>query len=183
MAKRKRRPDDRSGFKLNLGKDYRSERYVMYIVNTETGILQASTIDPTLTDGEVSQALEDLMVQLKEPDSFTKLLPGQAPADSQQVDLRDESKNSFIQHFILINLRAAFERHGPLDAEDVIGILGVIKTSVKRWSIGMHRRGYLTFLEGFLGQAGVRVQQLTEEEAEELGLKDEGPHNYLKQGD
>ncbi len=47
----------------------------------------------------------------------------------------------------------------------------------------MHRRGYLTFLEGFLGQAGVRVQQLTEDEVEELELKDEGPHNYPKQGD
>ena len=181
MAKRKRKPGDRPGFKLSLSKDYRSERYTMYIMNAETGILQAATIDPTLTDGEVSQALEDLIAQLKEPDSSTKLLLSQAPADSQQVDLRDESKNNFIQHLVLINLRLAFERHGPLDAEDVIGILGVIKTSVKRWNIGLHRRGYLTFLEGFLGQAGVRVQQLTEDEAEELGLKDEGP-NYPKRG-
>ena len=54
-----------------------------------------------------------------------------------------------------MNLQSAFEDNGPLEAEDVIGILGVIKTSVKRWSIGAHRRGYLTFLEDFLGQAGV----------------------------
>lgn len=181
MAKRKRKPGDPQGFKLNLGKDYRSERYVMYIMNAETGLLQAATIEPDLTDGDVSQALDDLMSRLRQPELFAKLLSAQGAKDSESPALED--RNAFIQHFILLNLRTAFERHGPLDAEDVIGILGVIKTSAKRWSIGMHRRGYLTFLEGFLGQAGVRVQQLTEDEVEELRLKDEGPHNYLKQGD
>jgi hypothetical protein len=81
-----------------------------------------------------------------------------------------------------MNLRLAFERYGPLPAEDVMGILGVIKTSVKRWSVGMHRRGYITYIEGFLGQMGVKVQKLTEEDAKSLGLEADDTI-YLDKGD
>jgi hypothetical protein len=166
MAKRKRKPGEREGFKLNLSKDYRSERYVMYIANTETGLLQAGTVNPDLTDGDVNQALEDLMARLKQPEA-AQLLGG----EPQNSEAKLEGEHAFVQHFVLMNLRSAFERYGPLDVEDVIGILGVIKGSVKKWSVGMHRRGYLTFIEGFLGQMGVRVQQLTAAEADALGLK------------
>jgi hypothetical protein len=170
MAKRKRKPGEREGFKLNLSKDYRSERYVMYIANAETGLLQAGTVDPDLTDGEVSQALEDLMVRLKQPELAEALL-SQKTGEPQSSEDKIEGKHAFVQRFVLMNLHSAFERYGPLDAEDVIGILGVIKSSVKKWSVGMHRRGYLTFIEGFLGNMGVKVQKLTAEEAEALGLK------------
>ena len=74
MAKRKRRPRRRKGFKFQLGKDYQSERYTMHVMNVEIGILQASTIDADLTDGDVSKALENLILQLKEPGVFSKLL-------------------------------------------------------------------------------------------------------------
>ncbi|GAB4433822.1 MAG: hypothetical protein Fur0044_31280 [Anaerolineae bacterium] len=177
MAKRKRKPGEREGFKLNLTPDYRSEQYVMYIVNAETGLLQAGTIDPDLTDGDVSQALDDLIARLKQPEGAQLLL---GPAASSETKV--EGEHAFAQHFVLMNLRSAFERYGPLEVEDVIGILGVIKSSVKKWSTGMHRRGYLTFIEGFLGQMGVKVQQLSAEEAEALGLKaDDTIH--LEKGD
>ncbi|MBI1881586.1 MAG: hypothetical protein HYR94_25680 [Chloroflexi bacterium] len=170
MAKRKRKPGERQGFKLNLSKDYRSERYVMYIANAETGILQAATIDPDLTDGEVSEALADLISQLEQPE-LAGLLLSQKTDEPEPTEAKLEGKYAFVQHFVLMNLRSAFERYGLLDTEDVIGILGVIKTSVKRWSVGMHRRGYITYIEGFLGQMGVRVQKLTDEEAQALELK------------
>jgi imidazolonepropionase-like amidohydrolase len=67
--------------------------------------------------------------------------------------------------------RRVVRRQIDRGAEDTIGILGVIKTSVKRWGVGMHRRGYITFLEGFLGQMGVKVRQLSAEEASDLGLR------------
>jgi hypothetical protein len=53
--------------------------------------------------------------------------------------------------------------------------LGVIKTSVKRWGHGAHRRGYLTYIEDFLGQAGVEVQKLSANEAKALGLDVDSP--------
>ncbi|MCL4300396.1 MAG: hypothetical protein KJ077_31970 [Anaerolineae bacterium] len=170
MAKRKRKPGEREGFKLNLSKDYRSERYAMYIAHAETGLLQAGTIDPDLTDGDVSQALEDLISRLKQPE-LAELLLSQQTGESQSSEAKLEGQHAFVQNFVLMNLHSAFERYGPLDAEDVIGILGVIKSSVKKWSVGPHRRGYLTFIEGFLGNMGVKVQKLTTEEAEALGLK------------
>lgn len=181
MAKRKRVPGERPGFKLNINPDYRSERYVMYIANAETGLLQAGTINPDLTDGDVSQALEELIARLKQPEGASLLL---SPRSSEPggSEAKVEGEHAFVQHFVLMNLRSAFERYGPLDAEEVIGILGVIKSSVKKWSTGMHRRGYLTFIEGFLGQMGVKVQQISAEEAEALGLKaDDTIH--LEKGD
>jgi hypothetical protein len=181
MAKRKRKPGERQGFKLNLSKDYRSERYVMYIANTETGILQAATIEPDLTDGEVSAALEDLISKLEQPE-LAGLLLSPKTDEPQQAEAKVEGDHAFVQNFVLMNLRLAFERYGPLPAEDVMGILGVIKTSVKRWSVGMHRRGYITYIEGFLGQMGVKVQKLTDEDAQALGLEADDTI-YLDKGD
>ena len=168
MAKRKRTPGSHKGFRLELVKDYRSERYVMYIAHAETGILQAGTINPDLTDGDVFRALADLIAQLQEPDTFARLFPVEM---AEKSDVADKNEGqSFVQIFILMNLRDTFKKYGRLEAVDVIGILDVIKTSVKRWGVGMHRRGYLTYIEGFLGQAGVKVQQISQEEVEALGL-------------
>ncbi len=171
MAKRKRKPGRSKGFKLRLAKNYRSDKYVPYIMNAEIGILQASAIDPDLTDGDVSQALMDLISQLEEPETLSKLLPTEAFDGPKEVDINGhQGPTDFVQSLIMMNLRTAFDQYGPLGAEDVIGILDVIKTSVKRWNIGMHRRGYLTYLEGFLGQMGVTVRELSEEEVEAFGL-------------
>lgn len=182
MAKRKRVPGERPGFKLNINPDYRSERYVMYIANAETGLLQAGTIESDLTDGDVSEALDDLIARLKQPEA-AHLLLSQRSSEPEDSEAKLEGEHAFVQHFVLMNLRSAFERHGPLDVEEVIGILGVIKSSVKKWSTGMHRRGYLTFIEGFLGQMGVKVQQLSDEEADELGLRQPDDPKYLGKGD
>ena len=163
MAKRKRTAGNRKGFQLRVDKDYRTEAYVMYIVNAEIGILQAATIDPEVTDGDVFRALENLISQLQEPEALPSLLLGDT-SEAVQEYTSDTSSDlrAYVQHFILTNLKHAFEEHGPLEAEDVIGVLGVIRTSVKRWNVGMHRRGYLTYLEGFLGQMGVNVEEISE---------------------
>ena len=175
MAKRKR--GGRKGFKLRLEQDYRSERYTMYVMNAEIGLLQAGTIASELTDGDVYEALEDLMERLQNPEIFTELFSDQATAEAQEDDA-SEASDSLIDHLVIMNMKTAFEQYGPLEAKDVIGILGVIKTSVKRHSVGMHRRGYLTFIEGFLGGMGVAVQQLSPEEVEDLGL--EAPPNLIE---
>ncbi len=175
MAKRKR--GKRKGFSLKLETDYRSERFTMYIANAETGILQASKIDPELTDGDVKQGLTDLIAELEDPERAEALLtPGVEVQENEYDQRKDEL--GIVPHFILMNLHFAFDQYGPLPAEDVIGILDVIKTSVKRWGHGDHRRGYLTYIEGFLGQAGIQAKLLTDEEAKQLGLvQDESEEN------
>ncbi len=169
MAKRKRKHGDRPGFQFKLSKDYSIDIYVRYLMSAETGLFQAGTINADLTDGDVDQALTDLMAQLQEPDVFLKLFSPKIEP-SNQLDMVDKNENEFVQTFVLMNLRETFARYGRLEAEDVIGILDVVKTSVKRWSVGMHRRGYLTYIKGFLGQMGVTVRQATPEEAENLKL-------------
>jgi hypothetical protein len=178
MAKRK--SGKRKGFKLELVEDYRSDKYIFYIVSVETGLLQAGTIHSDLTDGDVYQALGALITDLKEPDIFQKLF---FPMDEESQPEQDVEKrvDGTISFLIVSNLKTAFEQHGPLRAEDVIGILEVIRTSVKRWSHGMHRRGYLTYIKGFLGQMGIKTWQLSEEEVEKLEFYRAA--NQLEDGD
>ena len=175
MAKRKRKPGERKGFKLSPVKNYRSERYTFYIMSAETGILQATKIDSGLTDGDVFQALRSLSSRLQEPEALPTLLPAassdEASSEALEVTPGDsESQKNLVQTLILNNLKLAFERHGPLAADDVIGIFDVIRSSIKKWGVGMHGRGYLTYIEGFLGQVGIETWQLSGEEARELGL-------------
>ncbi|MDX1523169.1 MAG: hypothetical protein R3264_16200 [Anaerolineae bacterium] len=179
MAKRKR--GNRKGFKLRVETDYRSEAYVMYVMAVETGILQAGTIALELTDGDVSKALASLINALHDDEAaLDRLL--QLVSEEDDIEVEEGESLSLIEQFISMNLKQAFEQHGPLNATDVAGVLDVIKTSVKRWGHGDHRRGYLTYIEGFLGEAGVRVMKLSKDEAMALGFEDNDPPS-LKQGD
>lgn len=173
MAKRKHGP--RKGFKLEITPDYRSERYTMYIMKVETGILQAATVAPELTDGHVNKVLIDLIERLQTPETLAHLLPASTEDEAEIPTLSKDGETNLVEQFILLNLRDAFDLYGPLSAEDVSGILGVIKTSVKRWGHGEHRRGYLTYIEGFLGQAGVGVRQLSADETKAMGLDVDPP--------
>jgi hypothetical protein len=169
MAKRKRKPGSRKGFKLEIAKNYQSDQYTLYIMNAEIGILQASKIDPHLTDGDVFESLRDLISQAKEPETWSRRWATETD-DSTEETGDPQDQTDLVQHLIMMNLRSAFEKYGPLEPEDVAGILDVMKTSVKRWSVGMHARGYLTYIEGFLGGMGVEMWQLSPEEVEELEL-------------
>ena len=167
MAKRKRKPGSGKGFKLRLDKDYRSDQYIPYIMNIETGILEAATINPGLTDGDVKQTVENLISRLKEPEILPQLLP------SESVDTptpTPEGEGSYVQALIMMNLQYAFNENGPLEVEDVIGILKVINHSLGKWNIGLHKRGYLDYLQNFLGELGVNVQKLSQQEGKALGL-------------
>lgn len=159
MAKRKIRSG--GGFKLRLEKDYRSNEYVPYIVRVETGILEAWTINPDLRDGEVREALRSLTTLIKKNGQLPGRLTGETASDQKQ---------SFLEVLILNNLKAAFDKQGPLMAEDVIGILNVVNHSVGAWNRGMHGQEYLKYIKEFLGRMGIAPRLLSEEEVKELGL-------------
>lgn len=166
MAKRKRNRG--SGSKLRPIKDYRDDEYIPYIFKTETGILQAWTIEPALTDGDVRQALRGLIKQISEANELPQALRDFEEENTTSVDTADPE--GLLAQFILNGLGLAFQENGPLVAEDVVGVLKTINGSVGTWNIGMRQQGYLRYLRQFLGQMGVESRILTEEEVKELGL-------------
>jgi hypothetical protein len=166
MAKRKRQRG--GGSKLQLPKDYRDDHYVPYIIQAETGILEAWAIAPALNDGEVRQTLRQLIRQIDRSGQLPPELQDVA-AEGEEISVEADEQN-ILPIFILKGLRHAFREHGALPPEDVVGILKVINYSIGTWNEGMRRQGYLTYLKGFLGNMSVGVRRLTQSEAEELGL-------------
>ena len=162
MAKRKRKPGERRGSKLRPIKDYRDDYFTLYIAQVETGILEAWTIEPDIRDGDVREALRKLIRDMKRTDE----LPAGLTADNEEK----ADDTSLLEWRILAGLQLAFERHGSLNVEDTIGILGVINSSVGTWNRGMRGQEYLKYIQGFLGGLGVSVRQVTQEEAEALLL-------------
>ena len=158
MAKRKRKPG--GGSKLHPIKDYRSEKYISYIFKTEVGILEAWKMEPDLRDGDVRNALRDLIKTMKR----TNQLPPELTAGVEK------SANSPLEWRILDRLSGIFQEEAPLTVEETIGVLTEVNHSVGVWNRGMRGQGYLKYIDDFLGGTGVEVRQLTDEEAQQLGL-------------
>lgn len=169
MAKRKRIPG--GGSKLRPIKDYRSPEYVPYIFGAETGILQAWKVEPDIRDGDVRQALRDLISPVQKSGELPETLTRPA---REEFEIEATGKESLLRELILHNLSLAFEKHGPLDGEDLVGVLKVINGSIGAWNIGMSGRGYLNYLEGFMGQMGASTVALPPEEVKRLGLDKAG---------
>jgi hypothetical protein len=165
MAKRKRIPG--GGSKLRPIKDYRSHEYVPYIFSAETGILQAWKVDPDIRDGDVRQALRDLISPLQKSGELPEVLTQPAP---EEFEIEAAGKETLLRKLILHNLSLAFDKYGPLEAQDLVGVLKVINNSIGAWNIGLSGQGYLNYLEGFMGQMGASTVALSPEEVKRLGL-------------
>jgi hypothetical protein len=165
MAKRKHVRGE--GSKLRPIKDYRAPEYTMYIAQAETGILQAWAIDRSLSDGDVREGLRKLIAEIERANELPLILQD-LEAKREKVDLGEED-NPFVP-FILLGLQHAFKEAGSLPAEDVVGILRTINSSVGTWNIGLKQQGYLNYIAQFLGQLGVNPRLLSEDEVMELGL-------------
>lgn len=158
MAKRKRKPG--GGSKLKPVKDYRSDKYTPYIFKAEVGILEAWKMEPDLRDGDVRQTLRNLIRTMKRTNQLPPELTGST----------EKSAQTLLEWRILDQLSGTFQEDAPLDVEDTIGILTVVNHSVGAWNRGMRGQEYLKYIDGFLGDTGVEVRQLTDEEAQQLGL-------------
>jgi hypothetical protein len=166
MAKRKHRPG--GGSKLRPIKNYRDDEYVPYIFRAESGILQAWAIDPDLRDGDVRQALRNIIASIKRSNQLPEFLTQPSTQSDEAIDAGSRGVSSMLEYLILSNLRRAFEEYDPLDNEDTVGILTVINNSVGAWNRGMRGQEYLKYIQGFLGGMGVFARRLTEEEVENL---------------
>lgn len=172
MAKRKRRPG--GGSKLRPIKNYRDDEFVPYIFNAEKGILMAWTAEPDIRDGDVRQALRDLISPIEKSGQLPEALTDENEDEdkpSYQLDQVHSDQSMLIQTFILSNLRQTFQEQGALKPEDLVGVLKVINGSVGTWNRGMRGQEYLKYIQDFLGGAGAGVYQLTEEQVKELGLE------------
>jgi len=158
MAKRKRKPG--GGSKLKPVKDYRSDKYIPYIFKVEVGILEAWKMEPDLRDGDVRQALRNFIKTIK----HTNKLP------PELIGSEEKSAQTILEWRILDQLSGIFQEETPLSVEDTIGILNEVNRSVGAWNRGMRGQEYLKYIDGFLGDTGVEVRQLTDEEAQQLGL-------------
>lgn len=158
MAKRKRKPG--GGSKLKPIKDYRSDEYIPYIFKAEVGILEAWKMVPDLRDGDVRQALRNLIKAMKRTDQLPPELTGSP----------EKSTQSLLERRILDQLSDIFQEETALSVEDTIGVLTEVNHSVGAWNRGMLGQEYLKYIDGFLGDVGVEVRQLTDEEAQHLEL-------------
>lgn len=168
MAKRKNRPG--TGSKVRAPKDYRDDQYLPYIFKAEAGILETWAMEPDLRDGEVREVLRSIMSPIKKSGQLPPELTGESVSESTSTVKLTRSSHVIMRNLILTHLRGAFDQHGPLDAQDTLGILTVMNNSVGAMNMGMLGQEYLKFLKGFMSGMGFNVRQLTEQEVETMEL-------------
>jgi hypothetical protein len=146
------------------GNKYKTEQYVEAIMKAEVGIYEAYVLtDRRLTDRKVRDALEYLVRDLR----GEKPMP---PADNPQTENDKGEPEDLIASRIKDNWRELFARSPRHSAADLVGILRTILGSIRVWSRpGPDSRGYLHYLEGFLGQMGVKVEALPSGKKSEEG--------------
>ena len=177
MAKRKRRPG--SGSKLKVVKNYQDPEYTPYIFQIESGILMAWALDEDIRDGDVRQTLRHL---IKQADKLALDLQNstqeEIDAEAEKLKVDKTGKDSLLEAFILSNLKSAYKTPGPLNGEDLAGVLKTVNYSLGSMNRGMRGQEYLKYIQGFMGHMGAAPRKLTPEEVESLGL--DQPENTIE---
>jgi hypothetical protein len=138
------------------GEKYRGEGWTAVVFQTEVGIYEAYMIlERRLTNKNVERALIDLIGRLR-GGVAAPLSEGE-----KEIRLDEPSPEDFLIWNIRRNWTIYFEKSGPVATHDLVGILRTLLYSITAhaWHSGP-TRGYLHFLEGFMEEAGVRVQRL-----------------------
>lgn len=135
------------------GSKYQEERYAHALFLAEKAILECDFItDHELSDDDVERSLEYLVLELRGQK------PAQLPTDVN-VEQPDGTRDDMISRKILESWAMHDVRHTPADLS---GILRTIWRSVRtRHSTAVGKRGYLTFLDGFLGQMGQSYERIS----------------------
>lgn len=138
------------------GRKYQGERFAQALFLAEKAILECDVItEHELTDAEVERSLEYLVLELRGQK------PARLPTDFN-VERPDGLRDDMISRKILEFWAMNHVRHAPADLS---GILRTIWNSVRtRHSMGAGPRGYLTFLDGFMTQAGQGYERLEPDE-------------------
>ncbi len=146
MSRKKRRPAKPARQKST--DKYRLPRYIEFLFAIELSILNADTILPKLTDGEVVAALRKLLGQVNK----SKGLPDyqEQPTDSEAL----------IAWLIVQNWTDLFSRRRKLSRKEMIGCLETVIESAETRMRKPNRRKYLNYLKKFMKRAGVSVEAI-----------------------
>jgi hypothetical protein len=148
------------------GSKYRSPEFTEALMKAEVGILESYVITGRqLTDRQVEKALEYLVLELRGEK------PAAPPPGNYQARTEGEEFDDLVAQRIKTNWKDHFATRTWHSRADLAGILRTILSSVRvRSSPGPNARGYLVFLEKFLGKLGVRVDRVPPEPARQLEL-------------
>lgn len=142
------------------GDRYKTDEFVPIFASTETGIIEAFAIsDRRLTDRSVEQALVKMIVGMRQD----TLQPLNGEALSSEEATSFEGKAGDEQELIIWRVSSHWQdlfENKPAPARDtLIGVLRTILGSIEVWrSPGPTSRGYLHYIDGFLGKAGISVE-------------------------
>lgn len=141
------------------GKNYRTEEFVMFIMNAEVAIQEAVAIIPSITDGDVVRALNRLIEWLETHSVLPHIDIGKVSADGVlTIDADKVHPIDLIATRIVNNWHIAMEEYGERSTADLAGCLRVVMDSVETWTRGPQSRGYLAYAADFLKKAGVKIE-------------------------
>ena len=151
LVRRKTRTETAASFAYT-GNKYKTEALVTTLCSAETGILQAFVISGReLTDRVVESALVDMIMALRR----NTLPPLDDEPDSSYTTHSDKD---LVCWCIRGNWRELYCTEPPLGRDKLVGVLRTILGSIEVWkSAGRDSRGYLNYIEGFLGEMGISV--------------------------
>lgn len=137
------------------GNKYKTEELVRVILETETAIHECDVMSERLADRDVRKALETLIVQLRS---------GRLPEIDPKKPLEVGPDN--LSELVIWNIRGHWDYYfhdKPHPGRDkLVGVLRTILGSIETWGHpGPASRGYLDFLEEFLGDLGIEVKQVS----------------------
>ena len=138
------------------GRKYQTEALMPLLFATEGAIYEAFVLSQrTLTDHDVREALEQLVLQVRK---------GQIDLERAPQRLEGELRD-IIKLNILMRWHDSLENSPHPGRDNLIGILRTVIGSVENHAtISRSSREYLKFIEGFMRKAGVHVEAFSDEE-------------------
>jgi hypothetical protein len=128
-------------------KQYRAEKYVKALMRAEMGIHETDVIlGRKLMDHDVEASVHQLMKEVR------------ASEGRPEEEAKAVAEGDLVAWSIKRNWQDLFRTQPRHSNADLAGILRLILDSMYTWSgSGNGPRGYLNFIDGFLGHLGVRV--------------------------
>jgi hypothetical protein len=127
------------------GKKYQAPEWVPYVEPTERAVYEAIVQSgKRITNDQARTAFETLVRHLRAGE------PARLPEDAPAVVLTAGTEVEFLLWNMRRHWGLAFDKHGPIGADDLIGILRTLlhSSAVHEWNTGPDL-GYVSFLYKF----------------------------------
>lgn len=156
------------------GGKYRSKKYIMALMRAEVGIYETYVMtERQLTDRQVEAGLKSLIHELQSGSV-------QSAEQRDVVDVKPGAEMDLLSWSIKRNWDDLFATQPRHSNADLAGILRTILDSIETWSTpGPDSRGYLSYLEGFLAKAGVKVEKVPMSDEPWEEEEEESDEDYL----